>query len=166
DEHRGGLLMVFALDDLTGGGAIVGLVLAAVGLLAAWFANGRRMVQRVDDLTKQVFALQIQLFQEQATSHEKIFKLQEDAAHCRRRESDLKAEVVVLTRRMIDYEKHAGMPAQPAEFRSGVVVADLKGIVRVFSPSLVPLFKYLPHEVQGKPITMLMPEDVVVVHEK
>lgn len=146
--------MFAELDGISGSltgvlGAFVGifaLVTAIVGYLVARVNNATQLTARIDVLTNQVFDLEGQ------------------ARNCERREGDLKAELTRALMRIAHLEREHGM--EPGESSVGVVVADLRGIIRVFSPSLTPLFRWLPQELIGKPITILMPPDERQHHSK
>jgi PAS domain S-box-containing protein len=133
--------------------AVVGgpILLAVVGLLVAWIGNSkhlldqqRGLMNRVDELTTRVFSLQ------------------DEAAACKQRESDLKADAQSLSARMRQLERATGAVALPLP---GIVVADLKGVIREFSPALTPILNYRPVEIVGKPIETLIPEDIRGQHQ-
>jgi PAS domain S-box-containing protein len=60
-------------------------------------------------------------------------------------------------------ERATGAVAMPLP---GIVVADLKGVIREFSPALTPILNYRPVEVVGKPIETLIPEDIRAQHRE
>jgi len=126
------------------------LVAAAVGaVVVAYLNNSKRLLARIDLLTEQQFKAQDQ-----------ILMLHQDASDCKSREGDLKQLVASQGNRIRILETSAGQPPA-AVLTSGIVVADLKGTIREFSSTLTPIFKYLPREVIGKPITILMPPEYV-----
>jgi PAS domain S-box-containing protein len=127
-------------------GIIVAVVVALGGFLLAYFNNATRLMKRVDDLTSRVFALQ------------------DEAAQCRQREGELKVELTSTTARIRALETATGTAPPPP--LSGIVVADLKGTIREFSPALTPIFQYLPKEIVGKPITTLVPPEIRAQHEE
>lgn len=124
---------------------VFGLVAAAVTFLVTYLTNSTRLMKRIDDLTTQVFTLQ------------------DRVTHCEQERGDLKAEALRLASKMLRLEKHSGM--EESDLAEGVIVADLKGIIKVFSPTLTPLFRYLPGEVIGKPVGMLMSLEDRALHE-
>lgn len=130
--------------DLTGliavGAAVVGVLVAGAGLVVAFYHSGARMVKRLDAL------------------NERVFKLQDDSLGCQKREAELKAELVLAVSRIRALENATG--AAPPAPLSGIIVADLRGLVREYSPALTPILNYLPREVIGRPIDMLVPDDL------
>jgi PAS domain S-box-containing protein len=127
-------------------GTVFGVIVAGAAFLLAYFNNATRLMKRVDDLTSRVFALQ------------------DEAAQCRQREGELKVELTSTTARIRALETATGTAPPPP--LSGIVVADLKGNIREFSPALTPIFQYLPKEVVGKPITMLIPPEIRPQHDE
>lgn len=122
-------------------------VLAAAGAFAlAYFQNATRLMKRVDELTSRVFALQDEL------------------SSAKLREGDLKAELAAALARIRALETATGnvLPPQLA----GIVIADLRGVIKEFSPALTPIFQWLPKEVLGKPVTTLIPPDIRPRHEE
>lgn len=146
--------MLFADDAIsTGGwfgivGVVVGVFSAAGAFSIAYFNNATRLMKRVDELTTQVFDLQ-----------KKAITITEDSADCHRREADLKAEVVRMHARVRALEA-AGGGVIPATL-SGICIADLNGVIQEFSPALTPILNYLPAEVSGKHIDVLIPPEVL-----
>jgi PAS domain-containing protein len=130
--------------DMTSGGIAAGLVVALGGFVIAYMANSTRLVKRIDELTT------------------KVFQLQDEGVDCKRREGELKLEVSSLTQRIIRMEKQQGVLEH--ELRVGVIVSDLRGTIKVFSPTLVPLFKWLPTEIVGKNVGILIPQDIKERH--
>jgi PAS domain S-box-containing protein len=127
------------------------ILLAVVGLLVAWIGNSKHyldqqkvLMNRVDELTT------------------RMFTVQDEAAACKAREADLKADAQSLAARVRQLERATGAVAMPLP---GIVVADLKGVIREFSPALTPILNYRPAEVVGKPIEMLIPEDIREKHK-
>jgi hypothetical protein len=110
-------------------GTMATVLIAAAFFLVAWLNNGTRLMKRVDELTT------------------RMFKLQDDAADCKQREGDLKAEVHALTLRVHEMEGKTG--TAPPSPLPGIVVADIKGVIRIFSPSLVPMLGWLPERSRG-----------------
>ncbi len=92
----------------------------------------------------------------------KIWSLQDEISELRQKESDLLADVRTTRLRIAGLEKITGQGTGVGN--RGVVVADLQGIIRVFSPSLVPLFKYVPSELIGRNIEVLIPPDILPLH--
>ncbi len=148
------ILTLFAADDpsfwATPGGAVltfVGVIFAIVSAVGGW------LTAKINSNTK--------LQTNNTKLQEQIGDLQDKAYKCLERETTQKLEILDLqheikghVRRINRLEKLTGVGS--GEPHVGIVCADLKGIIRVFSPSLVPMFKWLPHEAIGKPITMLM----------
>jgi PAS domain S-box-containing protein len=125
--------------------AVGAIVLGWLGNIKRMLETQRRMANRVDELTT------------------KMFTVQDEAAACKQRESDLKADVQSLSARMRQLERATGAVAMPLP---GIVVADLKGVIREFSPALTPILNYRPAEVVGKPIETLIPEDIRGQHKE
>jgi PAS domain S-box-containing protein len=127
-------------------------VLLAVGaIVLGWLGNTKRML-----LTQQRLSGRV----DELTS--RMFTVQDEAAACKQREADLKADAQSLSARVRQLERATGAVAMPLP---GIVVADLKGIVREFSPALTPILNYRPIEIVGKPIEMLIPEDIREQHK-
>lgn len=142
--------MILAEDLGTGGwfgvvGMVIAFFVAVGGFVIAYFNNATRLLKRVDDLTT------------------RMFDLQDEASKCREREADLKAEMARMGRRIHDLEKVSGEPLGLLSV-TGIIVANLKGIIREFSPALTPILHYLPEEVTGKSIEMFVPPELMEKH--
>lgn len=96
--------------------------------------------------------------------HEKdIAKLQERAEAAYDREH--KCQLVVarmegelkLQESMIRRLQHKTGDAPPAVVSSGIMVTDQRGIIKTASPALTPIFRYLPNELVGKSVEILIP---------
>lgn len=145
--------MIFGVDDIgiTGWLGILGLIgtalLAITGFIIAYFNNATRLMKRVDELTT------------------KVFQLQDESAACRQREADLKAELIRQNHRINDLEKASGADVGLLNI-TGIVIADLDGIIQEYSPALTPILLWLPEEVNGKHVTMLVPPENRTEHER
>lgn len=140
--------MLFGEGDTTGwntfGAIAFGVAVAAGLFFVAWLNNGTRLLRRVDELTSQVFTLQ------QAN------------IKCREEAGNFRLEIHTLTQQIRSLQQHTGM-SNPTVI-TGSAVGDLRGIIRAYSPSLVSIFGYLPAEIIGKKIEVLIPDDIKSVH--
>lgn len=139
------------------GGIALGVVTACSLLFVSWINNARRTQHQIGSLQDQAIALHKRITE--LTT--RVFALQDDGAACKQREADLKMEVHALSIQMRLVQMSAGGPPSPIP---GVVVCDMKGKVRIYSPSLVPMLGWLPKEVEGQPLDVLVPPDLVQQH--
>lgn len=129
----------------------VSVLTAAGGIVLAYLGNARTTLERLNQLQKQIFAQQ-----------DELGKLRDQEHDCLRREADLKAEVTALRERMKSVEAATGLTPPPA--LAGIVVADLKGAIQEYSPALVPILGYLPSEMVGKNVAVLVPPELREAH--
>ncbi len=134
--------------DVLGWLSIVGASVMSVGaFMVAYFNNATRLMKRVDELTT------------------KVFVLQDESASCRQREADLKMDLDRCASRIRALESFTGSGAAPSTV-SGIIVADLHGVIKEFSPAVTPILHYLPKEVVGKPISVLVPRELQQQHKE
>jgi PAS domain S-box-containing protein len=121
------------MDGLGVAGIILTTLVSAAALLVAYFNSATRMVKRVDELTSRVFTIT------------------DEHNQCRVDLANAMARIRAL-------ESATGLV--PTGALGGIIIADLHGIVKEFSPSLTPIFKFTPPEVAGKHITTIVPDDM------
>ena len=88
----------------------------------------------------------------------RMWKTQDDLSSMRQKEADLLADVRASRLRLSQLENKSGIFTEP--LIKGVIVADLKGVIKVISPNLTPLLKFLPKELVGRPVELLVPDDL------
>lgn len=133
-------------------GLVVAVIVAGGGILLAWLNNGGRLMRRVDELTTQVFKVQ-----------DDLKTCREDHSGALLREKDLKHDLASTQRRIEALESGAKL-SSPVFPMPGVVIASYDGTVRVFSPSLTASIGWLPSEVEGNNIEMLVPPEFLEAH--
>lgn len=126
--------------------AVWAVIGAMATLFVTWLTGARQLQVQVNILTEKMFVINEELLKEKEKNHK-----------CELERADDRAELSRALHRIGKLEIGTGIGG--GEPGVGLVIADLKGIIRVFSPSLTPVFRWLPQEVIGKPITMLMPPD-------
>lgn len=129
-----------------GSGIFFGVIVAVLALLVVWVNNGKQMQVQISELTANLFK-----------ANGKIMDLADSHHKCENEHADTKAELARALHRIGKLEQGTGIINH--EPGAGLVIADLKGVIRVFSPSLTAMFRWLPQEVVGKPITILMPPE-------
>lgn len=136
---------------LTVDAAIVGIIVAAAGLLIGWLGNGKQMMVKLNTLTTQVFDLQ-----------EKAAGFQKADLECEVREAELKAELASAQRRIEVLETVTGVThSTPVP---GIVIAGQDGIIREFSPSMTVFLGWTAEEMLGQSIEKMMPPDELAKH--
>ncbi len=91
----------------------------------------------------------------------RMFKIQDDLATCRSRDVQTRAELSMAYLRIKALETATNTASVPTVL-TGVIVSDLKGKIRVFSPALAAILHWLPQEMTGKFLDHLMPPETLV----
>lgn len=149
-----GVLILLATEATNNSGSleqtfhwIILSIVVAVGLLfLAWLNNGRMLMTRVNELTTQVMTAQ------------------RNEIECRGTVESLKGELKAALGRIRALEAHTGTGADVSPI-PGVVVAKPDGTIVVFGPSLVPILGWLPDEMYGRNISVLVPPELLIKHE-
>lgn len=140
------------------GVAFASVALAAAAFVVAWFRQQKAAVDTDATIEKQENNLRKRV--DELTN--RVFSLQDEVALCMRERADLRAEVAAQAVRLRHLEVATG--TTPKSPLAGLLVADMKGTIRVCSPSLVPILGWLPSELEGKPITAVVPPETRAVH--
>jgi PAS domain S-box-containing protein len=97
--------------------------------------------------------------------HKTLHEVQTSEAECRVKVARLEGEIKLLEMTVRRMQRNMGDDL-PAITAPGVIVADINGMIQVASPSLTPLLHYLPHELRGKSVEVLMPDRYKADHRK
>jgi PAS domain S-box-containing protein len=76
---------------------------------------------------------------------------------CQKEAAELKGEVRLL-QSVVQRLQGLAKDEAPAVSVPGLIIADVNGTVREFSPSLTPLLHWLPAQMRGKNVSVLVPE--------
>ncbi len=133
------------------GGILIGVLTAATLVLVAWLGNARRTQHEIGQLHVRVSELTT-----------RVFGLIDEGAACKKREADLKMEVHSLSIQMRLLQMKEGL--EPPTPIPGIIVADIKGKILAYSPSLVPMLGWLPNEMERQSIEVLVPPDLMQQH--
>jgi PAS domain S-box-containing protein len=82
---------------------------------------------------------------------------------CQKEAAELKGEVRLLQSVVQRLQGLAKDDAPPVSV-PGLIIADINGVIREFSPSLTPLLHWLPAQMRGKNIVVLVPERLREAH--
>ncbi len=134
--------MVAAL--FTGLGALMGQYFQAqktkrADALAEWKEIVSQQQVDVDELTQEVRLLQ------------------EDRAKCRIENAEMKGEMKLLQATVRRLQGLAGDEA-PSVVTPAIIIADLDGTIYDASPAIAPILHWLPKELRGKNVELLVPE--------
>lgn len=143
--------MLFAVDgESVGwgfgvGAGLVALAIAAIAWARAKIAGKTTVEDRLTELTARMFTL--------TDSHHK----------CEMENRDLRGEIVTLHRHITRLEKHAGLSmGDPIQ---GIIIANLQGVIEEYSPALLALLGWQRDDIIGKPVTTLIPPDIILLHK-
>lgn len=147
-----GIVASIAISVVTGTGA----------LLLSLLTGGKRLVDRVDELNTKVFSLTNQ-----------ILTLQQDLGQCRlehaeskTREAGYKADLEKAQLRLTILENATGASSALAQSLPGIVVVDYQGKIVEFSPALTAITGWLPNEMYGKSVEVLVPPELLQKHQQ
>lgn len=131
---------------------VAGIVVSSGGILLAWLNSGGRLVNRVDELTTQVFKAQNERLECERKHANSELKLA-DALH----------DISQYQRRVERLEAATGLTPPPASI-PGLVVVSLDGRVIEFSPALTSMLGWTPAEMAGASIERLVPPELIDRH--
>ena len=101
----------------------------------------------------------------QAGYDARLNDLQAREVECRVKSARQEGEIRLLESTVRRLQRLAGDEA-PATTTPGLVIADTRGIIREASPALTPTLHWMPHELRGKSVEVLMPERYKEPHRK
>jgi PAS domain S-box-containing protein len=153
------------------GTVLTAAVTAAVTLLTQLRLQAKQ--KRVDALQEwQEIAERQQADLDRMTLEQRMLRenYERDAREAREREQKcqiqvarMEGDIKLLESTVRRLQRLAG-DEPPATIIPGLIVADVRGVIRVASPAITVLLHYLPGELVGKNVEMLMPERYKEAH--
>lgn len=131
----------------------IGIILICGALVISYVGNSARLMKRVDELQTRIFSLQ-----------DEVARCHMERADSIRENVSLRAELQLVNSRVKALEAGTGLAPPPP--LSGIIVADLKGVIQEFSPALTPILHYLPSEMAGKSIEVCVPPELLERHRE
>jgi PAS domain S-box-containing protein len=146
---------------------ISAVVTAAVTLMTTW--SQQKKAKRTDALEEwQEIAEKQQrdfdrVIVELRDTQSQVRAAEVREAQCQVKVARLEGDVRLLESTVRRLQRLAGDEA-PVTVMPGLVIADAKGIIQVASPALTPILHYLPNELRGKSVEVLMPDRYKEAH--
>lgn len=130
---------------------LAGLSAAIIGWFKQSVISNTRLIARIDELTSQQFK-----------ANDEIIILKTQHHDCERRNLLYEKELKEMLIRINHLEHGVGMGV--GEPGVGIIITDLQGVIRVFSPSLTAFLRWLPEEIVNQPVIKLIPPDQLKAH--
>lgn len=146
------------------GGTVVGVVVAAGGILLAWLNNGGALLKQINTLQEQNFALQHDLSTAKAECLRETSRVMTLLLIEQLKVKDLEHDLQSATRRVSVLEAGAGISNTPAI--SGFLTTDMDGVIIDYSPSLTFTLGWTPDEMRGEKVERLVAPDMMEQHRE
>jgi len=162
--------MLFAADDISYGSAGL-LALLASGITAAGTAlvtvlatvHKHRKESRADALAE--YQALVERMQKELDAHTAAMAIvQARLTDCEVDRAELRGELKLQATLIRRLQVRTGDEVPPTVLPA-VIVCDAQGIIMLASPAITPMLHWLPGELKGKSIDMLMPERYRCAHE-
>jgi PAS domain S-box-containing protein len=143
------------------GSLITAVSTAVVAVMAAWYQQGKQ--KRADALAEwQAIVERQQADLDHLVIEVKQLRVDHDTTRqrlsdCEVSRAELRTELKIQLAAIRRLQERTG-DAPPASVMPGLLIADAGGIIQAASPALTPILHYLPAELRGKSVEILIPE--------
>lgn len=177
--------MLFAQSDATpwiiAAGALATAVAGALGtIIGAWSKTKREdradtikewkeltdaLQARIDSMADNNLKLATTHAQSMHEMTVQLNRLRDSEVECQKNFTEAKTELRILRNDIQRLQGFAGDELPPT-IQPGLIIAEMDGTIRIASPTLTPLLHWLPEDLVGQNLEILVPEEYRDRHKK
>lgn len=125
----------------------------------------KRLQEDIDDGKKENKSMREQMHKLRDKHHEDMLRVTVEAAQCKMENAELRGEIKLLQASMHRLQVAVGDTA-PGTSMPCLVIAETDGTIVECSPAVAPVLEWLPTELIGKSLEMIVPEDLRERHRE